>query len=311
MPPNSLTELNADDGSLRTSAKVPDYGRGDAWMPAPTTTGTTTIDGVSWAWQASGEGPCVFFFHGTLGGRAVWDSAVGELAERYRCVAVDWPGHGRSGFNPAGWTVEYLVRAVPLLLADMGVQRAVLVGLSQGGAISLRVALSRPDLVAGLVTVGAGPDGPAPDVAAGLAQLGGELAVADEPGRRARLAGLQDSYHAPGWARREPEAAERELAAMSSLVPRAYPLLARIPGQYGTVQDELGGIRCPALVVWGAHDPRAFWGPRMAQLIPAARLAVIGNAGHHVPLDAPKEFNRVLADFLDHLALPHGTDMER
>lgn len=272
-------------------------------MPAPITTGTSSIEGVPWAWEASGEGPCVCFFHGTLGSRAVWDSAVGELAGRYRCVAVDWPGHGRSGFNPAGWTVEDLVRAVPVLLADAGVQRAVFVGLSQGGAISLRVALSRPDLLAGLVTVSAGPDGPAPDIAAGLARLGAELAAADEPGRRGRLANLQDSYHAPGWTRREPEAAERELAAMSSLVPQAYPLLTRIPGQYGTVEDELGGITCPALVVWGAHDPRAFWGARMAELISTARLAVIDNAGHHVPLDAPTEFNRVLACFLDDLAL--------
>jgi pimeloyl-ACP methyl ester carboxylesterase len=280
-------------------------------MPAPTTTGTSSIDGIPWAWEAVGEGPCVCFFHGTFGSRTVWDSAVGALAERYRCVAVDWPGHGRSGFNPVGWTVEDLVRGVPQLLADAGVGRAVLVGLSQGGAISLRVALSRPDLVAALVTVGAGPDGPAPDVAAGLARLGGELAVADEPGRRARLADLQDGYHAPGWARREPGTAERELAAMSSLAPQAYPLLTRIPGQYGTVEDELDRIRCPALVVWGAHDPRAFWGPRMVELISAARLAVIDNAGHHVPLDAPAEFNRVLSCFLDDLSLPDSIDKEQ
>jgi pimeloyl-ACP methyl ester carboxylesterase len=154
-------------------------------MPAPktsrttaaaTTTGSTTIGGVPWAWESSGEGPPVCFFHGTLGSREVWDSAVCGLASRYRCVTVDWPGHGRSGFNPDGWTAEDLVRGIPALLADAGVQRPVLVGLSQGGAISLRVALSRPDLVAGLVTVGAGPDGPAPHVAAGLARLGAELA---------------------------------------------------------------------------------------------------------------------------------------
>ncbi len=272
-------------------------------MPAPTTIGMSSINGIPWAWEASGEGPCVCLFHGTFGSRAVWDSAVGELADRYRCVAVDWPGHGRSGFDPAGWTVEDLVRGIPLLLADMGVQRAVLVGLSQGGAISLRVALSRPDLVAGLVTVSAGPDGPSPDVAASLAQLGGELAAADDAGRRAMLAAIQHGYHVPGWARREPTAAERELAAMNSLVPEAYPLLTRIPGQYGTVEDELGDIRCPTLVVWGAHDPRAFWGPRMVERISTARLAAIDDAGHHVPMDAPAEFNRVLASFLDGLSL--------
>jgi pimeloyl-ACP methyl ester carboxylesterase len=279
-------------------------------IPVPITTGSTTIDGVPWAWEASGEGPAVCFFHGTFGSRAIWDSAVSQLADRYLCVTVDWPGHGRSGFNPAGWTVADLVHGVPLLLADAGVDRAVFVGLSQGGAISLRVALSRPDLVAGLVTVDAGPDGPAPEVAAGLARLGAELAAADASGRRARLAEVQNSYHAPGWARREPAAAERELAVMSSLAPPAYPLITRIPGQYGTVEDRLPGVKCPALVVWGAHDPRAFWGPRMVQLIPTARLAVIGDAGHHVPADASAEFNQVLDDFLDHLVLPRNGSAE-
>ncbi len=38
-------------------------------MPAPTTTGTSSIDGIPWAWEASGEGPRVCFFHGTLGSR--------------------------------------------------------------------------------------------------------------------------------------------------------------------------------------------------------------------------------------------------
>lgn len=277
-------------------------------MPVPATTGTSLIDGVPWAWEASGEGPCVCLFHGTFGSRAVWDSAVAELATRYRCIAVDWPGHGRSGFDPGGWSVRDLVHGVPALLADIGVERAVFVGLSQGGAIALRVALARPDLVAGLVTVAAGPDGPSPEVAAGLARLGGELAVADEASRRARLAQYQESFHAPGWALREPRAAEDELTAMSSLAPSAYPLLTRIPGQYGTVEDELSRITCPALVVWGAHDQRAFWGPRMVRLMPAARLAVIKDAGHHVPLDAPAEFNRLLAGFLDDLDLSDRID---
>jgi pimeloyl-ACP methyl ester carboxylesterase len=49
----------------------------------------------------------------------------------------------------------------------------------------------------------------------------------------------------------------------------------------------------------------------MVQLIAAARLVVIDDAGHHVPLDAPTEFNRVLSDFLDHLTLSYGTNEER
>jgi pimeloyl-ACP methyl ester carboxylesterase len=274
-------------------------------MPAATTTGTSLIDGVPWAWEARGQGPYVCLFHGTFGSRAIWDSTVAELANRYRCVTVDWPGHGGSGFDPAGWTVDDLVRGVQLLLKDLDIERAVLVGISQGGAISLRVALARPDLVTALVTVAAGPDGPAPEVAAGLAKLGGELATAaDEPTRRAQLTQYRNNFHAPGWVQREPETAERELTVMSSIAPQAYPLLTRIPGQYGTVEDRLGEITCPALVIWGAHDPRAFWGPRMADLIPDSRFAVLDDAGHHVPVDTPTRFNSVLTDFLDDPDLP-------
>lgn len=49
----------------------------------------------------------------------------------------------------------------------------------------------------------------------------------------------------------------------------------------------------------------------MTRLLPDARLAVIGDAGHNVPLDAPAEFNRELADFLDHLPSPDSTREER
>jgi len=168
----------------------------------------------------------------------------------------------------------------------------------------LRVALSRPDLVAALVTVAAGPAGPGPDGEAWLLQLGKELGAADESGRRAKLTEFQENTHIQGWLQREPDAAENELAALSSIVPQAYPLITLLPGKYVSVEDELGGITCPAMVVFGAQDASGYWGPRMVERMPAARLAVIEDAGHHVPLDAPAEFQRVLAGFLDDLTLP-------
>jgi pimeloyl-ACP methyl ester carboxylesterase len=70
------------------------------------------IGGVRYSYLEAGTGPLLIFGHGTFGGEELFRSQVDALASHYRCVAVDWPGHGESGYDPAGWTVQSLVDAV-------------------------------------------------------------------------------------------------------------------------------------------------------------------------------------------------------
>lgn len=259
--------------------------------------GTAEVRGVPWAYTESGEGALALFLHGTLTSKAMFEQQIAELSMHMRCVALDWPGHADSGHDPDGWSVEDLVEAIPDIVSQLGAERVALVGLSQGGAISLRVALRHPELVGRLVTIGAGPDGPPIQVARDLADLGLALGTLPADERRARLRELQPGMHSPGWIDAHPAEAERELDVMVSHDPAALPLLTRIPGMYGTVEDELSSIACPTHVIWGEHDPRASWGPRMIELIPDATLDVIPDAGHHVPLDNPDATTRALQDF--------------
>lgn len=257
------------------------------------------IDGVPWSVTVAGSGPLVVFLHGTLSDHRVFDAQVAELSRSYRCVAVDWPGHGASGFNPAGWSVSDLVDGVAALIESFGEGPAVLVGLSQGGAITLRLALARPDLVAAIVTIGAGPDGPSAEVAEHLAATGRTLAQQTFEQRLETLRSLQTMFHTPDWVGSHPQEAAAELDRMASHPIDAYPLLTRIPAQYGTVEDRLGEIEVPALIIWGVDDVRAFWGPRMVQAIPDARLAEVPDAGHHASLDNPAAISKLIGGFLD------------
>jgi pimeloyl-ACP methyl ester carboxylesterase len=260
------------------------------------------LDGIRWAYDESGEGPLLLLFHGTLSGKAVYSHQIPVLATRCRAVAVDWPGHGDSGFDPAGWTVADLVDSVPRLIDALGERTAILAGVSQGGAISMRVALRSPERVDGLVTMSAGPDPPGAEAVATMAALGNQLAHGTDAERRAALENLQRKwFHAPGWVDVHPEEAEREIALMLGHTREAMPGVTRIPTTYDSIEARLGEISCPTLVIWGEHDVRAYWGPPMAEQIPDARLVSIPGAGHHVTLDAPEEVATTIAAFVDEL----------
>ncbi len=266
------------------------------------TTAAAEIDGVRWAYDEVGEGPLLLLFHGTLSGKAVYAEQLPTLSRRCRVVAVDWPGHGDSGFDPGGWTVADLVDAVPRLIDALGERTAILAGVSQGGAISMRVALRSPERVTGLITMSAGPDRPADQAIAMITRVGQVLANGADSERRSALEEVQrNAFHAPGWVDAHPAAAAWELELMLGHPPEAMPHATRIPATYDSIEDRLGEIQCPALVIWGEHDVRAFWGPRMAELMPNARLITLPGAGHHVTLDAPDATTAAIAEFVDQL----------
>src|ERR1700756_1357046 len=110
------------------------------------------------AYREFGSGPTVLLLHATLHDRHDFDPIVEQLAKRYRTIAVDWPGHGDSNLVDA--TMEPSAPLFADVLEDvvdgLGLSRAVLIGNSVGGFAAARLAITRPECVAGLVLVNAG-----------------------------------------------------------------------------------------------------------------------------------------------------------
>lgn len=110
------------------------------------------------AYSELGSGPTVLLLHATLHDRHDFDPIVEALARRYRTIAVDWPGHGDS--DPVDAAVEPSAPLFADVLEDvvdgLGLARAVLIGNSVGGFAAARLAITRPECVAGLVLVNAG-----------------------------------------------------------------------------------------------------------------------------------------------------------
>lgn len=97
--------------------------------------------------------PAVIFSHGLLMDHSMFTDQVDALADRWRCIAWDERGHGRTnhGRVPDPFTYWDSADDAAALLTHLGITRAVFAGMSQGGFLSLRAALRYPDMVRGLI----------------------------------------------------------------------------------------------------------------------------------------------------------------
>ncbi|HEY5493892.1 MAG TPA: alpha/beta hydrolase, partial [Candidatus Anoxymicrobiaceae bacterium] len=110
------------------------------------------IDGTSIAYEVKGEGPPLVFLHCWTGNKRFYFNQVEKFSRDYRCVCVDFPGHGESGeLAGTDYSVERLAEMTRVLLGRLGIERAVFVGHSLGGMVCLYLGLHYPDAVAGLV----------------------------------------------------------------------------------------------------------------------------------------------------------------
>ncbi len=227
----------------------------------------------------------VVFIHGAGGSRLIWGNQLADLAAVARPLAVDLPGHGRSGAAGRQSIGDYADVVIGFLQA-LALPLAVLVGHSMGGGITLTVALQRPDLLAGLVLVG----------------TGSRLRVAP-----AILDGIQTDFAAAvnlvGQFAFGPGAAEKAVRLSEEAMTRTGP--ATLHGDFMAcdkfdVTNRLAEIGLPTLVLCGAEDkltPPKF-SAFLGQHIAGAQVQIIPGAGHMVMLEQPQAVGQAIIQLL-------------
>jgi 3-oxoadipate enol-lactonase len=265
---------------------------------------TATLNRTPYAYVDEGSGPLVVLGHGLLAGREMFRAQIDALKDRYRCVSLDWPGHGDSGFDPSGWTMWDMGRDAAALVDHLGEERAVFAGLSQGGMAFMRLALERPEMVDGLILMdtSAGPEdrGARPR----YEQLTEGLLHGDDATRSALMDTVLTIMFSAAWRAREPEALAREKAHMLAHDRQGQHRAAWTVFERDDVTDRLGEIAAPTLVLCGTEDVATVpdRSRALAERIPGAELVWIDGAGHHSPVEEPEAVNRALAAFLERVA---------
>lgn len=242
--------------------------------------------------DSGGDGPVVLFSHGFLMDADMFAPQVEALAPEFRCVAWDQRGFGRTRYDAAPFTYWDSAADAIGLLDALGLARAVLAGMSQGGFLSLRAALTEPNRVRGLVLLDtqAGTEDeanvPAYEAMVGDWEANGPVNVGPT------VAGLiigSPEHERPWLAKWEERPRDALRRPFETLMGR------------DDVTDRLGEIGAPALVVHGVAD-QAITMDRAEllceRLTDCRGLVKVEGAAHAANLTHPEAVNPALREFL-------------
>jgi pimeloyl-ACP methyl ester carboxylesterase len=247
--------------------------------------------------------PGVLLLHGLLGRASHWAETARRLAPRYRAIALDQRGHGRSERPEGASEPEVYVADAAAAVEQLALAPVTVIGHGLGALTAWQLAAQRPDLVAAVV----------------ICEM--RAAAPGEAGRRAweewtrswpvpfatladarRWFAEQDPWaDAPGPARGDFFAevmAEDDDGWRPQYAP-AHLLRTGDPWTRDAHWDELAGVGCPALVVRGLDGQlgRAE-AQEMVRVLPHGRYAEIADAGHLVPWDQPDAWCETVERFL-------------
>jgi pimeloyl-ACP methyl ester carboxylesterase len=242
-----------------------------------------------------GTGLAVVLLHAGIADRTMWAEHLRPVAAAgYRVVAMDLPGFGEAPpvQHEAPWS------DVVQTMDALGIDRAVLVGNSFGGAVALRVAVVAPERAAAIALVSAPPPDlePSPELQAAWEAEGSALERGDI---EAAIGAVLDA-----WLRADvPTALRERVAAMQRRAFEVQGAAGAVTEAQDPIEDDpgaLGTLAIPALVAVGELDMPDFrsGAERLAQSLRCAPCVVIANAGHLAPLEQPGAFRELLLGFL-------------
>jgi 3-oxoadipate enol-lactonase len=263
---------------------------------------TAAVNGVQISYADSGgAGPAVVLSHGFLMDQSMFDAQVAALAPEFRVIAWDERGHGGT---PAAGPFSYWdsARDVLALLDHLGIEQAVLGGMSQGGFLSLRAALLAPQRVRGLILIDSEAGKEDEASRPGYEQMH-QTWLDHGPGPVQEIVaaiilgpGQWDGWYAK-WAEQYGQWAPDNLG---QLTWRFRCLMDR-----DDITGRLGEIGCPALIIHGSADaaiPVAKAEAMRDGLAGPTALAVIDGAPHAANVTHPGPVNAEIAKFLHGLA---------
>jgi 3-oxoadipate enol-lactonase len=241
--------------------------------------------------DTGGAGPPVVFSHGFLMDREMFAENIAALVPAYRCIAWDQRGFGKTGPVDAEFTYWDSARDLLALLDHLGIARAALVGMSQGGFISLRAALLAGERVSALALIDTRSGTDTPETIAAFGELDGEWRTNGARNVKPNLGALLGIAHAP-----EPWFAKWDRMGAEDV---HFPIAALVGRD--DITGRLSAILAPSLVIHGEADIAIALehGAALCAALPhAERLFTVPGAGHTANMQCPDLVNAALLSFL-------------
>ncbi|MEN8242303.1 MAG: alpha/beta hydrolase [Chloroflexota bacterium] len=245
-------------------------------------------------YEDHGAGEPLVFIHGLGSSTKDWEHQVDHFSTRYRVILVDVRGHGQTG-KPAGpYSVQMFAQDLAGLIGALGIPAAHLCGISMGGMIAFQMAVDYPEMVKTLTVVNSGAN-LVSDSFKERWNIFQRLAIF----RLLSMEKIGETLAKRIFIKPEQEALRTVFVERwSENFKPAY--MAATRGLVGwTVEDMLGEIACPALLVAADEDYSPLEDKqRIASKMKNAELVVIEDSRHATPVEHPGLFNQTLDAFL-------------
>lgn len=251
-----------------------------------------TVDGIQIHSTTTGKGPrTVILVHGWTCDETSWQSQVPALAADYRVIAIDLPGHGKSGSPKNGkFSMNLFARAIEAVRSEAKADRVVLAGHSMGTPVIIQYARLYPQHTAALVFVDgalnpppkSGPAGSFESFAKSFEGSGGLKA------RENMIRGMFSSATTPEI--------QKHILSMMLGAPESTAIGAMVSmGDPEIWKEDV--ITIPVLGLYaGKGTPDTKY---LKTRFPNLEFHQIPGTGHFLMLEKPEEFNRLLKAFLD------------
>lgn len=268
---------------LLTLAAVLTAAPAEAWktmplpppMPEPAKKGLAEVNGIKLYFAIYGAGAPLILLHGGAGNGDHWANQVAAFAKEFQVIVIDARGHGRSTRGSKPITYELMADDVIALMDQLELEKAAVLGWSDGGAIGLDLALRHPERLSKLVAFATNYD------------LKGT-----QKGGGAPTFGTYFAKCAADYARLSPTPGDYK-GLQAALRP-----MWRTQPNYTSAQ--LTGIKVPTLVLDGDRDEiiRQDHVKELARLIPGAKLVLLPDSSHFALFQQPAAFNAAVLEFL-------------
>ena len=261
---------------------------------------TTTINGIDLYYEETGSGPPLLLIAGLSGNTLGWAMLLPALSERFRVIAFDNRGAGRSSASPGPYSTRQMADDATALLDHLGIERADVIGHSMGGMITQELVLAHPEKVDRLVLL-ATYARPCPAIHDPW--LSNWVQACERGADPAAVALSLMPWFFTAALMSEYDQVE---AVLTEWLSDPYPAPAHgIASQAAACRthdtlDRLPQIAAPTLVLVGAEDivTPVSCSRQLADGIPGARLQVLERGGHIPDAEYPEAVTGALLAFL-------------
>lgn len=244
--------------------------------------------------------PVMMFAHGLLWSTHLYDYQVEHFKDKYRCIAFDFRGQGKSQATKSGYDMDTLADDAIAILQSLNVDKCHFVGLSMGGYVAQRVALKRPDLLSALILLETGARAESDEKRAEYETLIKAIRIIG-----IKLISKKIMSIMFGRTFLNDKSRKKEFKTWVNYLKQNNKKSA-IKATLGVLErsevlSQLNQINLPTLIVVGDEDIATPYeeASLMHFAIKGSKLAVLKGAGHSSPVEDPEQLNEVIDTYLE------------